>query len=573
MLRDPSVKYRAFPQIDIADRQWPSRTITKAPRWLSTDMRDGNQALIDPMDSEKKQRFFDLLVKVGCKEIEVGFPSAGATEFDFISGLVQSGRVPDDVFIQVLTQSRQDLIEKSFESLQGAKQAIVHLYNAVSPAWRRIVFGMERPQVKEIAINGAKILRDQAAKQPNTDWHFEYSPETFSTAELDFSVEVCEAVMDILQPTAEKPLILNLPATVEAATPNIYADQIEWFCRNIRNRDSVVISLHPHNDRGTGVAAAELGLMAGADRVEGCLFGNGERTGNCDLVTVALNLYTQGVDPELDFSDIDDVIRTVEYCNNIPVHPRHPYAGDLVFTAFSGSHQDAIKKGFSAQEARNDEYWEVPYLPIDPADLGRSYEAVIRVNSQSGKGGVAWVIEQDKGLKLPKRMQADLSRHVQALADETSRELNSADIWETFRNSYALDGEHPFGLVEYQETHAPASSGGGNRVFVGKIKLNGEERSISGRGNGLISSVLAALRDECGIEMEVADYSEHAIGHGTDAQAAAYVECKTADGRTVFGVGIDADVATASVRAVMSAANGYATASSKAKVSAEASAA
>lgn len=568
MLRDPSVKYRPFPQVDLPDRQWPGRTITRAPRWLSTDMRDGNQALIDPMDSEKKTRFFDLLVKVGVKEIEVGFPSAGATEFDFISGLVQSGHIPDDVIVQVLTQSRQDLIEKSFESLKGAKQAIVHLYNAVSPAWRRIVFNMERAEVKQIAVNGAKILRDEAAKQPDTEWHFEYSPETFSTAELDFSVEVCEAVMDILQPSPEHPLILNLPATVEAATPNIYADQIEWFCRNIRNRDSVVISLHPHNDRGTGVAAAELGLMAGADRVEGCLFGNGERTGNCDLVTVGLNLYTQGVDPRLDFSDIDEVIRTVEYCNNIPVHPRHPYAGDLVFTAFSGSHQDAIKKGFAAQAARNDEFWEVPYLPIDPADLGRSYEAVIRVNSQSGKGGVAWVLEQDKGLKMPKRMQADFSRHIQALADEKSRELNADDIWTTFRRVYALDGEHPFGLIDYQETHAPGGIGGANRMFVGKIKLDGEERSISGRGNGLISSVLAALRDECAIELEVADYSEHAIGHGSDAQAAAYVECRTADGRTVFGVGVDADVATASVRAVLSAANGIGVAEANATGSA-----
>ena len=423
MLRDPSVKYRPFPQVDLPDRQWPSKTITKPPRWLSTDMRDGNQALIDPMDGEKKQRFFDLLVKVGVKEIEVGFPSAGATEFDFISGLVRDGRIPDDVIVQVLTQSRQDLIETSFQSLKGAKKAIVHLYNAVSPAWRRIVFGMSRDEIREIAVAGAKVLRDEAAKQPDTDWHFEYSPETFSTAELDFSVEVCEAVMEILRPTPEKPLILNLPATVEAATPNIYADQIEWFGRNIRNRDSVVISLHTHNDRGTGVAASELGLLAGADRVEGCLFGNGERTGNVDLVTLALNMYTQGVDPGLNFADIDEVIQTVEYCNQLPVHPRHPYAGELVFTAFSGSHQDAIKKGFAAQEARNDELWDVPYLPIDPKDLGRDYEAVIRVNSQSGKGGVAWVLEQDRGLKLPKRMQADFSRHVQALADETSREL------------------------------------------------------------------------------------------------------------------------------------------------------
>ena len=389
MLRDPSTKYRPFPPIDLADRQWPSRTITRAPRWLSTDLRDGNQALIDPMDAEKKTRLFDLLVKVGLKEIEVGFPSAGATEFDFISGLVRQGRIPDDVTVQVLTQSRRDLIEASFASLEGARTAIVHLYNAVSPAWRRIVFGMTRAEVKQIAVDGAGILRDEAGKRPATDWRFEYSPETFSTAELDFSVEVCEAVMDVLRPTPDRPLILNLPATVECATPNIYADQIEWFGRHIRNRDSVVISLHPHNDRGTGVAAAELGLMAGADRVEGCLLGNGERTGNCDLVTVALNLYTQGVSPGLDLSDIDAVVNTVTYCTNLPVHPRTPYAGELVFTAFSGSHQDAIRKGFAAQAARNDELWEVPYLPIDPADLGRSYEAVIRVNSQSGKGGIA----------------------------------------------------------------------------------------------------------------------------------------------------------------------------------------
>ena len=550
MLRDPSVKYRPFPQVNLPDRQWPSRTITRPPRWLSTDMRDGNQALIDPMDAEKKTRFFELLCKVGLKEIEVGFPSAGATEFDFISSLVREGRIPDDVIVQVLTQSRQDLIETSFQSLKGARKAIVHLYNAVSPAWRRIVFGMSREEIKGIAVAGAKVLRDEAAKQPATDWHFEYSPETFSTAELDFSVEVCEAVMEILRPTPERPLILNLPATVEAATPNIYADQIEWFCRNIRNRDSVVISLHTHNDRGTGVAASELGLLAGADRVEGCLFGNGERTGNVDLVTLALNMYTQGVDPGLDFSDIDEVIQTVEYCNALPVHPRHPYAGDLVFTAFSGSHQDAIKKGFAAQAARNDQIWDVPDLPIVPKDLGRDYEAVIRVNSQSGKGGVAWVLEQDKGLKLPKRMQADFSRHVQALADETSRELNAADIWALFERVYLPGENERIALVDYEETGAP-----GSRVFVGRIAVDGAERSISGRGNGLISGVIDALAGTTGPALDVVDYSEHAIGHGADAQAAAYVECRTSDGRTVFGAGIDADIATASVRAVLSAAN------------------
>ncbi len=550
MLRDPSTKYRPFPQVDLPDRQWPSKTIVKPPRWLSTDLRDGNQALIDPMDAEKKTRFFDLLCKVGLKEIEVGFPSAGATEFDFISGLVKTGRIPDDVSIQVLTQSRRDLIETSFASLVGAKTAIVHLYNAVSPAWRKIVFGMDRAQVKQIAIDGAKVLRDEAAKQPNVRWQFEYSPETFSTAELDFSLEVCDAVMDVLMPTPDNPIIFNLPATVECATPNIYADQIEWFGRHIRNRDSVAISLHTHNDRGTGVAAAELGMMAGADRVEGCLLGNGERTGNCDLVTVALNMYTQGVDPKLDLSDIDGVVNTVNYCTNIPVHPRTPYAGDLVFTAFSGSHQDAIKKGFAAQETKNDTLWEVPYLPIDPADLGRSYEAVIRVNSQSGKGGVAWVIEQDKGLKLPKRLQADFSRHVQAYADETSRELNAADIWGLFERTYMPQADDRVELRDYEESGAS-----GQRVFIGRVAIDGEERSISGRGNGLISGVIAAIAESTGPTLDVVDYNEHAIGHGADAQAAAYVECRTAEGKTVFGVGVDTDIATASVRAVLSAAN------------------
>lgn len=551
MLKDPSVKYRPFPQVPLADRQWPSRTITKAPRWLSTDLRDGNQALIDPMGAEKKTRFFDLLVKVGIKEIEVGFPSAGATEFDFIRGLVDTGRIPEDVLVQVLTQSRQDLIEKSFESLAGVHGAIVHLYNAVSPLWRQVVFGMEKSEVRQIAVNGASILRDQAAKYPQTNWQFEYSPETFSTAELDFSIEVCEAVMEVLRPTPENPIILNLPATVEAATPNIYADQIEYFCRNLPNRDAAVISLHTHNDRGTGVAAAELGLMAGADRVEGCLFGNGERTGNCCLVTVGLNMYTQGIDPGLDFSDIDEVIQTVEYCNQLKVAERHPYGGELVFTAFSGSHQDAIKKGFAAQEQRNDQLWAVPYLPIDPADLGRSYEAVIRVNSQSGKGGFAWVIEQDQGIKLPKKMQAHFSRHVQELADELGRELQASDIWDVFQRVYRLSGPQKFQLIDWDEARAAD----GSRVFAGKIGVDGQERSVSGKGNGLISSVTATLAESFGVTLDVRDYAEHSLGNSTDARAAAYVECVTPDGRTIWGVGIDEDVATASVRAVLSAAN------------------
>lgn len=553
MLKNPSRKYAPFGQINLPDRQWPGRLIETAPRWLSTDLRDGNQSIIDPMDAVKKRRFFDLLVEIGVKEIEVGFPSAGATEFDFISGLVKADAVPDDVIVQVLTQSRKDLIRTSFESLSGARAAIVHLYNAVSPAWRDIVFRMTRDEVREIAVTGAKAMRDEAAKRPDTDWHFEYSPETFSTAELDFSIEVCAAVMEVLAPTPDHPIILNLPATIEAATPNIYADQIEYFCRHLPNREAAVISLHTHNDRGTGVAAAELGLMAGADRVEGCLFGNGERTGNCCLVTMALNLYTQGVDPGLDFSDIDRVIETVEYCNDLPVHQRHPYGGELVYTAFSGSHQDAIKKGFESRETQNNETWRVPYLPIDPADLGRNYEAVIRVNSQSGKGGFAWVLEKDQGLKLPKRMQADFSRAVQNLADEMGRELNAADIWNAFRAAYHVQ-THPkhFQMVDYEETRAAD----GTRIFAGTIAVEGVERRVSGRGNGLISSVMGTLREAFGVELEVIDYTEHALGSGTDARAAAYLECRDGAGATVWGCGIDTDIATASVRAVLSAANG-----------------
>ena len=554
MLKNPGVKYRPFPPINLPDRQWPSRQITQAPRWLSTDLRDGNQALIDPMGAEKKMRFFDLLLKVGCKEIEVGFPASGATDFDFISGLVKQDKIPDDVVVQVLTQSRRDLIETSFASLAGARHAIVHLYNAVSPVWRKVVFGMSKDEIKQIAIKGAKVLRDQAAKYHDTKWTFEYSPETFSTAEVEYSVEVCAAVMDVLQPTPDHPIIFNLPATVECATPNVYADQVELFGRMIPNRDAVVISLHTHNDRGTGIAAAELGLMAGGDRVEGCLFGNGERTGNCDIVTVALNMYTQGIDPQLDFSNIDEIAQTVEYCNQLPIHPRHPYVGELVYTSFSGSHQDAIKKGFAAHETQNDEIWAMPYLPIDPADLGRDYEAVIRVNSQSGKGGFAWVLEQDQGLKLPKKMQAHFSKHVQELADEVGRELFAEDIWNVFQKTYKLGTPQHFQLIDYDETRAPD----GTRIFAGKIELDGKEQTVSGRGNGLISSVVTTLRETFGVALEVKDYTEHAMTAGSDANAAAYVECVGPDGKTIWGVGIDADVATASVRAVLSAANAVA---------------
>lgn len=549
MLKDPSQKYRPFPLIDLPDRQWPDRQITQPPRWLSTDLRDGNQALIDPMNAEKKQRYFNLLVQIGLKEIEVGFPSAGETEFSFIRGLVDSGNIPEDVTVQVLTQSRRDLIERSFESLAGVHRAIVHLYNAVSPAWREIVFGLDRTGVCDIAVSGAEILMEQAARYLETDWRFEYSPETFSTAELDFSLEVCEAVISVIQPTPEKPLILNLPATVEAATPNIYADQIEWFCRHISRRDSVIISLHPHNDRGSGVAAAELGLMAGADRIEGCLFGNGERTGNVDLVTLALNMYTQGIDPGLDFSDMDAIVRTAEHCNQLPVPARHPYAGELVFTAFSGSHQDAIKKGFADQEKRNDPHWRVPYLPIDPADLGRDYEAVIRVNSQSGKGGVAWVLQQDYGLRLPKKLQAHFSRAVQKLADDLGRELHSQDIWQCFTRYYHLDGSGAWQLGDYAEQRK-----GSDYLLTGTVTGPGGDIAISGRGNGLMSSVVNALSQTLEHAIDIIDYREHAIGHGSDARAAAYVEVLI-DNHRHFGVGINEDVATASLEALLSALN------------------
>ncbi|AVT83535.1 2-isopropylmalate synthase [Rhodopseudomonas palustris] len=551
MLKNPETKYRPFvTPVGLPDRQWPSRRLTSAPRWLSTDLRDGNQSLANPMGVERKQRFYDMLIAIGFKEIEVAFPSASQTEFDFVRSLITDDRIPDDVTIQVLTQSRTDLIARTFESLEGAQRAIVHLYNATAPLFRRVVFGMERRDVVDLAITGVTAMLDESLKRPGTDWTFEYSPETFCFTEPDFALEICERVLDVWQPTPERPAILNLPATVEVAMPNVYADQIEWFCRHISRRDSVVISLHPHNDRGTGVAAAELGLLAGADRVEGCLFGNGERTGNVDLVTLALNLYTQGIDPGLSFPALREVVNTVEHCTELPVHPRHPYAGELVHTAFSGSHQDAIRKGFAAHAQRNDGLWEMPYLPIDPADIGETYEAVIRVNSQSGKGGVAWVLEQDKGLKLPKRMQADFSTHVQKLADDLGRELNTSDIWQCFAGCYLQRPTDRFVLVDYKET-GPV----GQRTFIGRIAIDGEVRSLSGRGNGLISGVVAALQDAGGPVLDVADYQEHAIGSGASAQAAAYVECRTSDGRTVFGTGIDPDVATASVRALLHAAN------------------
>ena len=543
MLKNPSSKYRPFPQIDIPDRTWPGKVIDKAPIWLSSDLRDGNQSLIEPMDAEKKLRFFQCLVAVGVKEIEVGFPSASQTDFDFVRTLIEDGHIPDDVTIQVLTQAREDLITRTFESLKGAKKAIVHYYNATAPSFRRIVFNQDKAGVIQIAVNAGQIIKRLAEQNPETAWRFEYSPEIFSSTEPEFAVEVCNAVIGVFQPTPEHKLILNLPATVEAATPNVYADQIEWFCRHIDKRDSVLVSLHTHNDRGTGVAATELGLLAGADRVEGCLFGNGERTGNVDLVTLALNLYTQGVDPELDFSDIDGVRKVVEECNQLPVHPRHPYVGDLVHTAFSGSHQDAIRKGFAQQDPEG--IWEVPYLPIDPADIGRSYEAVIRVNSQSGKGGITFLLEQEYGISLPRRMQIEFSQVVQRETDRHGLEMSARQIHELLVAEY-LDGPATYAL----KGHRLQEENGITSVEV-EIEKDGALQKLSGTGNGPLEALVAALP----VAVEVMDYSEHAIGGGSNAKAAAYIELRVDGGRPLHGVGIDANLTTASFRALFSALN------------------
>ena len=546
MLKDPSSKYRAFPTIDIPDRTWPSKTITSAPIWCSSDLRDGNQSLIEPMDALKKLRFWKTLVAVGVKEIEASFPAASQTDFDFVRTLIEGNHIPEDTTIQVLTQGREDLIERTFESLRGAKKAIVHLYNATSPSFRRIVFNQDKDGVKAIAVNAAKLFVKYAAQQPDTQWTFEYSPETFSATELEFAKEVCDAVIEVWNPTPEHKMILNLPATVECATPNIYADQIEWFGRHINRRDSVIISLHTHNDRGTGVAATELGLMAGADRVEGCLFGNGERTGNVDLVTVALNMYTQGLDPQLDFSDIDGVRKVVEECNQIQVHPRHPYVGDLVHTAFSGSHQDAIRKGFAQQ--KTDALWEVPYLPIDPADIGRSYEAVIRVNSQSGKGGIAYLLEQEYDISLPRRMQIEFSQVVQAETDRVGLEMTAPQIYALLQREY-LQANTPYALVSHRLQEENGNS------FV-EVEVSGKGQGETnlhwkGKGNGALEALVAGLP----IGVEIMDYNEHAIGAGTNAKAAAYIELRVNGERPVHGVGIDENITTASFKALFSALN------------------
>src|SRR5215472_9169333 len=547
--RMPIHKYRPFPPVRLPDRQWPSRIIDKAPTWCSVDLRDGNQALIEPMGAERKRRLFDMLLKLGFKEIEVGFPAASDTDYSFVRQIIEEDLIPEDVTIQVLTLSRSELIEKTFESLQGARRAIVHLYNSTSELQRRVVFGLERVGITDIAVTGAKQIRDLAETIRGTEIIYQYSPESFTGTELDYAIEITEAVMDVWQPTPDKKMIINLPGTVEMATANVYADQIEWFIRNVRDRDSLIMSLHPHNDRGAAVAATELALMAGADRVEGTLFGNGERTGNVDVITLALNLFSQGVDPGLDIRDIDDVVRTAEYCTQLPVHPRHPYAGELVYTAFSGSHQDAIKKGFDALRKRNDDLWEVPYLPIDPKDLGRSYEAVIRVNSQSGKGGVAYLLKEDHGLDLPRPLQIEFSRVVQEVTDRTGKEMTSADIWGLFQDTYLRrDG---ISLVDY--TMLPERRPGERRLTA-TVSVDGAERKIEGVGNGPIAAFVDALQTQCAIDLTFLDYSEHAVGSGADAQAAAYVKVRGTDDETLHGVGIDGNIITASLKAVASAA-------------------
>ncbi len=567
----PFHRYRAFTPIDLPDRTWPNAVITEAPRWLSTDLRDGNQALIDPMSPTRKMTMFDLLVRMGYKEIEVGFPAASETDFAFVRQLVESDRVPDDVRISVLTQAREDLIERSIQSLVGVPRANVHLYNAIAPLFRRVVFHAGKDEIKAIATRGTELVMKYAESYlDKTEIGYEYSPEIFTGSEMPFAVEVCEAVSDVWQPDDEREIILNLPATVEMATPNVYADQIEWFSRQLTRRENTTISLHPHNDRGTAVAATELAMMAGADRVEGCLFGHGERTGNVDLVTLAMNLFSQGIDPKVDVSDIDEVRRTVEYCTQLPVHPRHPYAGDLVYTAFSGSHQDAIKKGLEALDTAAEEAgrsvseipWEAPYLPIDPHDVGRSYEAVIRVNSQSGKGGVAYILRSEHKLDLPRRLQIEFSRAVQQHTDEAGGEMSPEAIWQAFRAEY-LDREAPLKL---NSVHTSSAAGEKDALTV-NVYVDGEPRTLSGTGNGPIAAFLnaleelaleehsrgSALLDRIG-DVRLLDYSEHALSSGGDAIAAAYVELAVGD-QILWGVGLDPNIVTASLRAVISGVN------------------
>jgi 2-isopropylmalate synthase len=546
----PTQKYRPYPPVELEDRTWPSKTITEAPIWCSVDLRDGNQALIDPMDSARKQRLFSLLLEVGFKEIEVGFPSASQTDFDFLRRLIENDLIPDDVTIMVLTQAREDLIERTLESVRGARNAIVHLYCATSELFRRLVFHSDRNGVMAIARQGAEWCRSYAEALSDTDVRFEFSPEHFSATELDFALDVCNTVLDVWLPSTDSKPILNLPATVELSTPNVHADQIEWFCRNLDRRDRAIISVHTHNDRGTAIAATEMALMAGAERVEGTLFGNGERTGNVDLVTLAMNLFSQGVDPGLDFSDIDEVRRVYEYCNQLPIHPRHPYAGDFVYTSFSGSHQDAINKGMQAQTtAANGEVWEVPYLPIDPKDVGRSYEAIIRVNSQSGKGGVAYVLKTEHHLELPRRLQIEFSKRIQKIADTEGGEVTPEEIWQAFSDEY-LAPARPLELVSLRHLEGEP----GHDRIEAVLRVDGAERPVVGAGHGPVDAFVTALGEELGIDVRILDYSEHAMRSGADASAAAYIEAAIGE-EVLWGVGIDESIVVASLRALISAVN------------------
>ena len=552
-MKDLIKKYKPFEPIPLKGRNWPNEVIQSAPRWCSVDLRDGNQALIEPMGHERKKRMFKLLCDLGFKEIEVGFPAASETDFEFVRWLIEEKKIPSDVTIQVLTQARDHIIERTFESLKGASQAIVHFYNSTSTLQRKVVFDQDKEGIKKIATDGALLVKELALANPETKWSFEYSPESFTGTELEYAAEVCDAVVDILKDVSSAKIIINLPATVEMATPNVYGDQIEWMNENLMNRESISLSLHPHNDRGTAVAASEFGLMAGADRVEGTLFGNGERTGNVDIVTIALNLLTQGIDPELDFSDINAVIREVEYCNQLPVHPRHPYAGDLVFTAFSGSHQDAIKKGLNALAKSNNPEWEVPYLPIDPADLGRSYEAVVRINSQSGKGGIAFILEKDHGVSLPRRLQINLSEKVQKVADETGKEVMSRDIWKVFEKNYiAVEGK--LELMNYALSSTEDSKGNTSDQVEITLRDQKDEVTLSGVGGGPIEAFVSAVNNHFSTSITVSDYHQHSVTSGADAKAAAYIEL-TQEGQNEWGAGIDGNTVKASFQAIVAGLN------------------
>jgi len=545
IMKDIAKKYKPFSSVELRDRTWPDKKITKAPIWCSVDLRDGNQALIEPMGHEKKVKMFELLCSLGFKEIEIGFPAASQTDYDFVRYLIEEKKIPNDVTIQVLTQSRQHIIEKTFESLIGIDKAIVHFYNSTSALQRKVVFNDDKEGIKKIAVDGALLIKELSKKYNKTNWRFEYSPESFTGTEVDFAAEVCNEVVNILKPCSDEKIIINLPATVEMSSPNVYGDQIEWMIRNLNNREDVIVSLHPHNDRGTAVGAAEIGVMAGADRVEGTLFGNGERTGNVDIVTLALNLLTQGVDPELELNNINHVIREVEYCNQLPVHPRHPYAGDLVFTAFSGSHQDAIKKGLSAISQSNNPHWEVPYLPIDPSDLGRTYEAVVRINSQSGKGGIAYILEKDHGVSLPRRLQISLSTKIQKVADETGKELLSHEIWDIFDKNF-IQGPNKAELISFELN----TSDGENDSIKVEAKLNQNKLEFSGSGNGPIDAMIQGINEKMGLNLSVTDYHQHSLGTGSDAKAVAYIEVSDGN-KTRWGVGIDENTIRASLRAIM----------------------